>query len=191
MLVKICGITNLDDALAAIQAGAGALGFNFWPKSPRYITPAAAAPILNALPAGICKVGIFVNDSGESVAAEVGLDVAQIHGTASAPSNVRYWRAVPAGAAFEDDGAEAFLVDTPAGAQHGGTGRTFDWSLLQNTPRRVVLAGGLDASNVAEAIRTVHPWGVDACSRLESSPGKKDHRKLAEFIRTALTASQS
>ena len=191
MLVKICGITNLDDALAAIQAGAGALGFNFCPLSPRYLTPVSAAPILAALPPSICKVGVFVNESGESIAAQLGLDVAQIHGPAPAPSALRYWRAVPAGSPLDDEQAEPFLVDTPAGDRHGGTGRTFDWSLLQNTKHRIVLAGGLDASNVAQAILAVHPWGIDACSRLESSPGKKDHRKLAEFVRTALMAAQS
>jgi phosphoribosylanthranilate isomerase len=189
MMVKICGITTLDDALAAVRAGATALGFNFYPKSPRYLSPDAAVEILAALPPGITKVGIFVNESGEDIAKRLGLDVVQLHGAAPAPSNVRVWRAVPAGDLLDDPDAEAFLVDTPSGAQYGGTGKTFDWTILRGARKRVILAGGLDAANVRRAIETVRPWGVDACSRLESRPGIKDHQKMVEFVKAAVAAS--
>jgi phosphoribosylanthranilate isomerase len=191
-MVKICGITNLEDARAAVDAGAGALGFNFYPESPRYLNPERAAAIVAAVRGSVCAVGVFVLGHGgevEETAARLQLDVAQIHGSGAAPKTGRYWRAVAAGAPLEDDGAEAFLVDAPAGAQHGGTGRTFDWALARHPGKRVVLAGGLNASNVGEAIATARPWGVDACSGLESAPGRKDHRKMAAFIRAALAAS--
>jgi phosphoribosylanthranilate isomerase len=196
MIVKICGITRLDDALAAIAAGASALGFNFYPKSPRYIEPDRAAPILAALPAGVTRVGVFVNESGAAIAARLGLDVVQLHGSASAlhgsasaPPGLRLWRAVAAGSPLDDPNAEAFLIDAPAGPQYGGAGRTFDWSLARDTGRRIILAGGLDASNVRQAIEIARPWGVDACSRLESAPGVKDHHRMAEFVKAALSAS--
>lgn len=188
MMVKVCGITNLEDALAAAGAGATALGFNFYPPSPRYLAPEQAAPILAALPDGIVKAGIFVNESGEEIASRLRLDVVQLHGAARAPAGFRIWRAVPAGDLLDDPDAEAFLVDTPSGAQYGGTGHTFDWSILRGTRKRVILAGGLDASNVRRAVETVHPWGVDACSRLESRPGIKDHQKMAAFVQAALAA---
>ena len=94
-------------------------------------------------------------------------------------------------ALYENDPAEALLLDGPAGAVYGGSGRTFDWSLIRQTTRRIVLAGGLDASNVALAIARVHPWGVDACSRIESAPGKKDHKKMKEFLHAAMRAALS
>ena len=175
MMVKICGITNLEDAQAAAAAGASAVGFNFYVKSPRYLIPEKAVSIIRALPESVWKVGVFVNESGADVAARIGLDIVQIHGEAATPTDLRVWRAVSAGTALADERAEAFLVDTPAGDQYGGTGRTFDWNLARDTQRRIILAGGLDASNVSEAIRTAQPWGVDACSRIESAPGKKDH----------------
>lgn len=194
MMVKICGITNREDALAAIEGGASALGFNFWPKSPRYVPPERAAELLGGLPGGAWKVGVFVNEAAETVArlaGELGLDVVQLHGEAEAPAGLRVWRAFPVDAAFRADllelyPAEAFLLDAPAGAQVGGTGRSFDWRRAAGLKHRIILAGGLDADNVREAIRTARPWGVDACSRLESAPGKKDHRKMAAFLKAAL-----
>jgi phosphoribosylanthranilate isomerase len=189
-MVKICGITTLEDALAAVSCGASALGFNFYPSSPRYIPPDLAAAILRELSPGVVKVGVFVNESGTELAKQLGLDVVQLHGAAVIPTATRYWRAVAAGAPLDDANAEAFLIDTPAGPLYGGTGRTFDWTLARNTGCRIILAGGLDASNVASAIAMVRPWGVDACSRLESSPGIKDHQKMASFVRAALAAIQ-
>ncbi len=195
MLVKICGITVRDDAVAAIDAGAGALGFNFWPKSPRYISPDTAAAIApNA--AGVLRVGVFVGESAariREIAAAVDLDVVQLHGEFDPPGEARIWRAVAVRGDFSPSlltgAAEAFLLDAPAGELHGGSGRTFDWDLVRGLDRRIVLAGGLDASNVERAIEVARPWGVDACSRLESSPGKKDHRKVADFCKAALKAS--
>lgn len=195
-LVKICGITTLDDALHACECGASALGFNFWPRSKRYIAPGAAAEIIARLPEGVLKVGVFVDtpESGFSaVAASAGLDLVQLHGGLREKLSIRHWQALSATdtdiqATMENSQAEAFLIDTPAGDERGGTGRTFDWSLVVGLAGKLVLAGGLGADNVAEAIRRVRPYGVDACSRLESSPGRKDRVKVMEFIRAARSA---
>ena len=196
MIVKVCGITSEADARAAIEAGANALGFNFWPRSPRYIAAEAAAAFVPSL-SGALKVGVFVDSAPEEIAAIAGrlrLDVAQLHGAAMPPPAVRFWRGASAGAGFDvshlnEPEAEAYLLDTPAGALHGGTGRTFDWTRARTAARRIIVAGGLDASNVAEAIAIAQPWGVDSCSRLESSPGVKDHAKVAAFVAAALSAS--
>lgn len=195
MMVKICGITDREDALAAVEGGAAALGFNFYPNSPRYLTPERAAEIASGLPEDVWKIGVFVNAAPElvlSLAREVPLDVAQLHGDCANPQGIRIWRALPVDADFRESQldawpAEAYLLDTPAGAVWGGTGRSFEWSLVAGTRRKIILAGGLDESNVALAIRAVRPWGVDACSRLESSPGKKDHQKMAAFLKAALS----
>jgi phosphoribosylanthranilate isomerase len=192
MLIKICGITTLDDALQACEAGADALGFNFWPRSPRYIGPGAAASIIERLPGNVLTAGVFVDEPAariEQIAREAGLDVAQIHGPAEAP-RMRWWQAWPATLdrireRMEESLAEAFLLDTPAGEMRGGTGKTFDWRLASGLPRKVVLAGGLGPDNVAAAVEAARPWGVDACSRLEREPGRKDHAKVAAFIRAA------
>jgi phosphoribosylanthranilate isomerase len=190
MMVKICGITNQADAEMCVEAGASALGFNFYLKSPRYIRPADAAAIADRIPAGVVKVGIFVGESGEAVehiTREARLDVAQVHGR-TAPQHVRVWRACRINEFSKDllDGAEAVLVDTPSGSLMGGTGKTFDWTLARGLAPRVIVAGGLDDTNVRAAIEAAGPWGVDACSRLESSPGRKDAEKVRKFIQAAL-----
>ncbi|MBI4876307.1 MAG: phosphoribosylanthranilate isomerase [Acidobacteria bacterium] len=198
MMVKVCGITNLEDALEAVAGGASALGFNFYPPSPRYIAPEAAARIVERLPAGILNVGVFVNESPEAVVRILrlaGLDVAQLHGEETpeaAPRGVRLWKAFRVDPSFHPArmnawDAEAFLLDAPAEAFYGGSGQTFDWERARGLGRRIVLAGGLDASNVRAAIQAAQPWGVDACSRLESSPGRKDRHKMKEFLKAALT----
>lgn len=192
-MVKVCGITSAQDALDAAAAGASALGFNFYSGSPRFIEPAAARSIAQELPANVTKVGIFVNESCAVIAetaAQVGLDVVQLYGSSTAPG-LRVWRAARVtpeftAASLDDAQAEAFLLDTADGALAGGTGRTFDWNAARNLGRRIILAGGLDASNVRAAIEAARPWGVDACSRLESSPGKKDPAKVREFVKAAL-----
>jgi phosphoribosylanthranilate isomerase len=197
MMVKICGITNPEDAAAAVSAGASALGFNFYPKSPRYVSAEKAAELAALLPAGVTRVGVFVNESAEAIAEiarQVPLDVVQLHGSCSPPSGARVWQAVsvtpdfdPAGLAHSE--VEAFLLDAPApGERYGGTGRKFDWDLVRGLSGNIVLAGGLGPDNVAAAIRTVRPWGVDACSRLESAPGKKDSLKMNQFVREAREA---
>lgn len=200
MIVKICGITNREDALAAAEAGASALGFNFYPGSPRYVTPEAAAAILAALPAGISKVGVFVNQPPERVTAlagRLGLDVVQLHGTQALAAGVRVWKALPVGPHFTLrqleawPAAEAFLLDTAQPDQHGGTGRTFDWTVTRGAARKLILAGGLDADNVREAIRAARPWGVDACSRLEAAPGRKDYALMTRFIHAALSEAET
>ncbi len=198
MMVKICGITNMEDAMAAVEAGASALGFNFWPGSPRYLAPEAARRISGPLPPGISKVGVFVNESAEAIAAaagEAGADVVQLHGDCGAPEGWRRWRALGVGASFdasvlEEPGVEAFLLDAPAGERYGGTGVGFDWALLTPVRQKIILAGGLDAANVGAAIAAVRPWGVDACSRLESSPGRKDHARMRAFVAAALGRNQ-
>lgn len=193
MMVKICGITNLEDALAAVDAGASALGFNFYAKSPRYITPQAAAEIASMIPAGVTKVGVFVNAETEETARIAGLDVVQLHGDESPnaiPAAIRTWKAfrvTPEFTAQDLDQwpVEAFLLDSPS-QLYGGSGHTFDWRLARTAGRRIILAGGLDAYNVRAAIEQAQPYGVDACSRLESSPGRKDHQKVTQFIQAAL-----
>ena len=198
MMVKICGITNLEDALAAAEGGASALGFNFHPPSPRYIKPEAAAGITARLPAGMWKVGVFVNEPPaviEVILAAAGLDIAQLHGDEQPEALAgkgRFWKAFRVAPGFAGAGlgrypAEAFLLDAPA-ESYGGSGETFDWNLVRGLPHKIILAGGLDATNVGAAIEAVRPWGVDACSRLESAPGRKDRNKVTEFIKAALAA---
>jgi phosphoribosylanthranilate isomerase len=197
MVLKICGITNAEDATAAVAGGATALGFNFWARSPRYLAPQQAAQI--ASPAGIRRVGVFVDESPariEEIARLVRLDVVQLHGDEAPgayPAGLVIWKAarVTAGfdfSAYDDSPAEALVLDGPAGELYGGSGETFDWALAAAVRKRIILAGGLDAGNVAQAIAAAHPWGVDACSRLETAPGKKDHRKMNEFLQAARAA---
>ncbi len=192
MMVKICGITNYEDALAAVEAGASALGFNFYRDSPRYISPTGASMIAAKIPSTVWKVGIFVNETRESIARialDTGLDVAQLYGISEA-RGIRIWRAIKANESLlshvNDETAEAVLVDTPSDDLHGGTGASFDWSRAKGLPKHIIIAGGLDASNVRSAIEQAQPWGVDACSRLEKSPGLKDHDRVREFVKVAL-----
>ena len=198
MIVKICGITNREDAQAAVDGGVTALGFIFYEKSPRYIAPEHAARIIERLPTGVWKVGLFVNVAPAEVVRirkAAGLDIVQLQGDEppeDLPAEGRVWKTMhvdgPLNTARMDAyRAEAFLLDTPSEEVYGGTGCTFDWSKATGTGRRIVLAGGLDAENVRAAIRQVRPWGVDACSRLESSPGRKDHVRVARFLKAALS----
>jgi phosphoribosylanthranilate isomerase len=196
MTIKICGITNREDAEAAAAGGATAIGFNFYLRSPRYIAPEAAAEIR---PAGVRRVGVFVNERPERIAVIAriaGLDVAQLHGDetpADYPAALAVWKAarVDGGfdfAAYADSPADALLLDGPAAELYGGAGRVFDWRLAARAGKRIVVAGGLDASNVALAVELAQPWGVDACSRIESRPGKKDLEKMYAFLQAARAA---
>ncbi|MDQ6707264.1 MAG: phosphoribosylanthranilate isomerase [Acidobacteriota bacterium] len=194
MFAKICGITNAGDALAAIEHGAGALGFNFCPASPRYIAPNELQHWIGTLPAAAWKVGVFVNESPARVteiSEMLHLDVIQLHGDEPPedfPEHLRVWKAVQVHADFtfatlDRYPAEAVLLDGP----YGGSGQNFDWSLASGHSRKVIVAGGLDAANVRLAIERMRPWGVDACSRIESSPGKKDRVRMAQFLKAALS----
>jgi phosphoribosylanthranilate isomerase len=197
MMVKICGITNQEDAQAAADAGASALGFNFWRDSPRYISPTGASLITEKLPDGILRVGVFVDETPETIAKiylQAGLNVAQLHGEAKC-SAMPVWRACSIRKSLEfdclaDSDAEAFLLDTACKEFRGGTGLTFRWILARDaakaTGKRIIVAGGLDESNVQQAIAEALPWGVDACSRLECSLGRKDRGRMTRFIRAAL-----
>jgi phosphoribosylanthranilate isomerase len=199
-VLKICGITNQEDATAAIEAGATAIGFNFYARSPRYLAPERAAAIRTA--AAVRRVGVFVNEAParvEEIARLAALDVAQLHGEESAGGacfslpTLAVWKAVRVGPDFrfelyETFPAEALLLDGPAAELYGGAGRAFDWRLAAEATRRIILAGGLDASNVKCAVELAQPWGVDACSKIESAPGKKDHRKMSEFLQAARAA---
>ncbi|MDQ1637799.1 MAG: phosphoribosylanthranilate isomerase [Pyrinomonadaceae bacterium] len=197
--IKICGITNLEDALACAAAGADLLGFNFYPGSSRYIEPAAAREIIRQLPAVILSVGIFVNagkpDNVARLADIAGVAAVQLHG-AESPSYCRQLigrfviKALRANQEFKPESAEnypvdAVLLDSFDAHLAGGTGKVFDWSLARRTGKlvpKLFLAGGLGLENVAEAVASVQPYGVDACSSLESSPGRKDIARVRAFI---------
>jgi len=203
--VKICGITNLDDALASIDAGAAALGFNFYPQSPRYIAPSAARDIIQQLPASIMCVGVFVNlTDAEQVkrqASEAGVQAVQLHGDES-PAYCQQLKdffvikALRVNSDFEPQQAsryetEAILLDGFSPLAYGGVGQSFDWSVAAQTRQlveKLFLAGGLNANNVATAIESVQPYAVDACSGLESVPGRKDMAKVRAFIAAAREA---
>jgi phosphoribosylanthranilate isomerase len=181
--------------LAAVDAGADALGFNFYRPSPRYISPSDARKIIDQLPESILKVGVFVNEglhSVQHIAAEAGLSAVQLHGDES-PEYCRELAETFVIKAFgagdnlqvETYDVDAIMLDTKDDVLHGGTGRTFDWSIAQRTNEAVpklFLAGGLSPENVADAIATVRPYAVDACSSLEERLGKKNHERLRLFV---------
>ncbi len=186
MMIKVCGITRREDALVAVEAGASAIGFVFYPGSPRCVTADRAAALGEGLE--VWKAGIFVDESPaniEAVMRAAHLDIAQIYGSA-APQHARSWKAFRIAGAFDralGEGAEAVLLD---GAQ---SGIPFDWKLARGAAAKVIVAGGLDATNVAEAIRIAEPWGVDASSKLETAPGIKDHNKVRAFVKAAREAA--
>lgn len=195
MIVKICGITNDMDALTALDAGADAIGFNFWPGSTRYVRDGA---FIDDLPDDFWRVGLFVNEDPAKVREMIDrhrLDVVQLHKMDTIPG-VRVWKAISVDGKLtqqriDDEHAEAVVLDTPAGALEGGTGKTFNWEFAQGLTGKIILAGGLSATNVGEAIRRLKPWGVDACSRIETEPGKKDRLKMRAFIEAARKEFQS
>ena len=178
--------------MAAIDAGAAALGFNFWPGSPRHIEVETAGHIIRQLPSAVLKVGVFVDEAREKVneiSRTAGLEVAQLHGREAPgdfPDGVRVWKAVRVSRDFNAGDvdrfpAEAVLLDGPS------NGVAFEWTIAARSSKRIIIAGGLDANNVRRAIDQARPWGVDACSRLESAPGKKDRLKMTQFIKAALS----
>jgi phosphoribosylanthranilate isomerase len=192
MMVKICGITRLRDAQAAVEHGAAAIGFNFWPSSPRFIDPYRARKIARALPPFIATVGVFVNQPTEyinGVASLVPLTVVQLHGDESPAFAVRLSRPVLKAVTLSERSGEwppnvMLLVDVHDPAKRGGTGRTADWALAAALARerRIVLAGGLTSDNVADALSAVQPWGIDVSSGVEEAPGIKDERRIAALF---------
>jgi phosphoribosylanthranilate isomerase len=200
--IKICGITRAGDLDAAIRAGADAIGFVFYPPSPRFLAPGAAADLARRVPPFVARVGLFVNAEPadvRAVLAQVPLDVLQFHGEEAAAyceqfglpylkaARVRpgldlleFARAYPT--------AQGLLLDAWVEA-YGGMGQSFDWSLIPNDlPLPMVLSGGLHAGNVAEAVRKVHPWAVDVSSGVEAAKGIKDADKIAAFVAAVRTA---
>ncbi len=207
--IKICGTTNLEDALTAVQAGADALGFVFYEKSPRKIDLESAREIVKNLPPNIETVGVFVDEPVEKIlnaVAEAGLTAAQLHGAESRKPDfiealkigrdLKLFLVLPAteiSAGLEsnvngESGVSAVFFDSGTPQLPGGTGRTFDWkaaaSGIQAISKKlkVVVAGGLNSTNVADAIRILKPWGVDVASGVEARPGKKDPQKVRAFI---------
>lgn len=195
--IKICGITNLDDALAAVEMGADILGFNFYPRSPRYIEPPKAREIVEKIPAFVDTAGIFVNapmrdilsinDSGM-------LSWIQLHGDETPEFcnefhswSVRTIKAVRVKSAESIEAADeyrtyALLFDAFDPKVYGGTGSQFDWSLIKDHSRRIFLAGGINPDNVIDALK-VNVYGIDVCSGIESEPGKKDHQKMKQLFK--------
>ena len=205
MIVKICGITNLDDANMAADLGADALGFIFVPSSPRYIPPEKAAAITAHLPESLVRVGVFVNAGRREILETVekaGVNCLQLHGDES-PDDVKdftlpVWKAFRISDRFDPQAldaysAEAYLLDTFSPDSYGGTGRTFDWNIARrlNTDRKIILSGGLNPENIARAVEHIRPYGVDVNSGVEQQPGKKNAellRRLFVNIRNVQTA---
>jgi phosphoribosylanthranilate isomerase len=207
MKVKVCGITSYEDAAMVLDQDVDALGFNFFPRSPRYINPLEARSIIERLPPFINSVGLFVNvqepDEVSEIARVSGIQVLQLHGDES-PEYCRRlcgWPLIKALRIGKDRIEEnlkaypvqAFLLDSKDDILFGGTGKSFDWkrALEVKKIRPVILAGGLRPDNVGEAIRTVMPYAVDVCSGVESTPGKKDGKKLEEFMNEVRNVSDS
>ena len=203
--IKICGITNVDDALAAVAAGADALGFNFYKPSPRYVSPQTTRDIVAKLPLSVLTVGVFVNEELQSVrkiANEANVAALQLHGDESPEycrelGKDRYVIKTFAVASdfdvkkirpYEVEGVEAIMLDTKHNSLRGGTGRIFDWSVAKKVNEfvpKLFLAGGLSPENIEEAIATVRPYAIDACSALEDEPGRKNRERMRAFVEMA------
>jgi len=198
--VKICGITNVDDAMAAVDFGADALGFVFYRGSPRYISPDDAAEIARKLPPFITSIGVFVDEKTEEIEkiiASTGIDIIQLHGEET-PDMCRFSRRIIKAIRVKSlesldslvnykDRVSAFVLDTFAPDIVGGTGLIFNWDIAEYAKQfgRIILAGGLNPDNISEAVRRVRPYGVDVSSGIELKKGKKDHNKLKLFIERA------
>jgi len=212
--VKICGITNIEDAVTAVEAGADALGFVFYQKSPRYVDPLAARAIIEQLPKNIEKVGVFANASAEqvkSVAIDANVTAVQVYVGASLQTRsdrecgfervaretrlklipvlpMRQEESEPPAMRWKPEAVYAFLLDSSSSAKPGGTGCAFDWTAHHGFARavqsvaKVIVAGGLTPTNIGDAMRILEPWGVDVASGVEASPGKKDPKKVKQFV---------
>jgi len=194
--IKICGITNREDALCAVDAGADALGFVFYEQSPRYVLPARVREIISLLPPFVTTVGLFVNADSDTIRQTMqtaGLNVVQLHGDES-PEDcslhpypvIKAMRVKDADSLVEVDRfrVSALLLDAWNDQQYGGTGESFDWQLAKSLTARqpLILAGGLNPDNVVRAIQTVNPYAVDVSSGVEERPGHKNHNKVRKFI---------
>ncbi len=194
--VKICGITNYEDASAAIDMGADLLGFNFYPESPRFVEPEKAVEIINKLPAFIDIGGVFVNSAHEhikEVINECQLDWVQLHGDESPEFcrsflslNVKTMKALRVKDKSDIEKAESYftdaiLLDAFSPEKYGGTGMRFDWNILGHIDKRVFLAGGINPDNAVEAVK-LGVYGIDVCSGIEAEPGRKDHKKMKKLF---------
>jgi phosphoribosylanthranilate isomerase len=202
--VKICGVTRAADAVAAVEAGADALGFMFFAGSKRHVSPSTAAAIIRELPPLISKVGVFVNATSEEIrraVAETGIDTLQLHGEETPEFCAQFapMKVIKAFRLRDRDSlreclkypAQAWLLDSYVEGSHGGTGVVADWDLAAEAARmsrQVILAGGLRVETVAEAVRRVRPYAVDVSSGVESAPGQKDHSKIQAFIQAVRAA---
>jgi phosphoribosylanthranilate isomerase len=196
MKIKICGITNRDDALAAADLGADALGFVFVPSSPRCVTPERAAEIIGILPPSVTAVGVFRNAGREEITRAVrlsGIGTIQLHGDEPPAETEGYpvpvWKAFGVDAAFDPAvmgryRVAAFMLDTRTGGAMGGTGMPFDWSVVRAAKPygNIVLAGGITPENAARAVEAADPWALDVNSGVESAPGRKDHERLCRLF---------
>jgi phosphoribosylanthranilate isomerase len=204
--IKICGIKTVDDALAAIDLGADLIGFNFYPKSPRYVEVGMCRNIMSRVRNNgrVTCVGVFVNASVDEIHATMdtcGLNLAQLHGDETVEfmkslqeSSFKAFRGMPADVnGFARDDAPAFLVDASVKGLYGGSGVTADWDGAAELAKKypLLLAGGLTPENVAEAFRRVKPWGVDVASGVESAPEKKDASKMKAFVQAVRDAEKN
>jgi phosphoribosylanthranilate isomerase len=207
--VKICGVTSVEDAALALEAGADAIGLNFYPPSPRFISVEKAAAIRATIPAGVPVSGVFVNVDPEEIVAvsrRVGFDIAQLHGdespaaVAQVARSLPVWKAFQVGADFAANELEkysdatGFLLEAAylAPGQYGGSGRLADWCVATQIARgyKIMLAGGLNSDNVARAVEQVRPYAVDVATGVEVITGKKDRTRLFDFLREVRRADQ-
>jgi phosphoribosylanthranilate isomerase len=202
--VKICGIRSLEEANAAVDAGADALGFNFWPNSPRYVTPRAAKAVIGGLSPMVSFVGVFVNDQVKriaEIAAELHLNAVQLHGDESPEfceslASIKTIKAIRVGLDFDLNVIKRYpdcmvLLDSDIKGSYGGTGQRFDWRIAIEAKQlaRIILAGGLNIENVWDAITHVRPAAIDVCSGVEAEPGRKDLDKLRRFMAVVARAN--
>ena len=202
--VKICGIRSLEEAEGAVNAGADALGFNFWPQSPRYVTPRAAKEVIGKLSAIVSFVGVFVNDEAKrisEIASELHLNAVQLHGDESPEfcqslASIKTIKAIRVGLDFDLNVVKRFagcmvLLDSNIKGSYGGTGQRFDWRIAIEAKQlaRIILAGGLNTENVWDAITQVRPTAIDVCSGVEAEPGRKDLEKLRRFMAVVARAN--
>jgi phosphoribosylanthranilate isomerase len=195
--VKICGIRTLEDASAAVETGADALGFNFWPRSSRFVEPSVAREVIAGLSHNVCTVGVFVNEDANrivDIASALNLSAVQLHGDEQPDfceqlGTVKIIKALRVGRDFDLSSIEKYsvdmvLLDSSIEGTYGGTGRRFDWRIALDAKRLapIILAGGLTADNVREAITYVSPAAIDVCSGVEAEPGRKDLQKLRAFM---------